>query len=75
MSDSPQEKLIKDYIVKAYKRGVCTHDGGHIPECKRGMAGKGSHYGPKSHLSQQYRDNFDKIKWTKVKEKKRGITV
>jgi len=41
-----QEEAVKKKIVDGYKRGVCTHAGGHIPPEKRGMAGKGSHFRP-----------------------------
>jgi hypothetical protein len=61
MKDNEQVSQIKDSIVRAYRRGECNHLGGWIPEHKRGMSGKGSHFAPKR--NQRYLDNFDKIQW------------
>ncbi len=61
MSQKPDAK-IKDMIVNAYKRGVCDHNGETIPKSKRGMAGKGSHFGPR--LDANYGENYDQIKWS-----------
>ncbi len=65
------EEQIKRAIVDGYRRGVCTADGCHIPEDKRGMAGKGSHFQPPK--TPQYYENYDRI-FTK-KGKKHGKPV
>jgi hypothetical protein len=54
-----QEEKIKRAIVDGYKRGVCTADGGHIPNEHRGMAGKGSHFRPAR--DEQYRREYVRV--------------
>jgi len=54
---------IKKKIVDAYRRGVCDSEGVTLPKEKQGRSGKGSHFRPAR--TQQYRDNFDKIVWSK----------
>jgi hypothetical protein len=60
-----QEEAIKKKIVDGYRRGVCDHNGCHIPLDKRGMAGKGSHFvnlmadnGAKRNWDENYRLAF-----------------
>lgn len=54
---------IKDAIVDGYRRGVCDHNGNTIPRGHRGMNGKGSHF--MTPTTQKFRDNYDKIDWSK----------
>jgi hypothetical protein len=64
MSDSKQTKQIKDYLVKAYRRGVCDHNGGYVPPSQRGRNGKGSHFRNRetveAHPSQLFQRSFEK---------------
>lgn len=55
------EQNIKSKIVENYYRGVCDHNGATLPKEKRGMAGKGSRFGQRVKLSEQYRQNYSKI--------------
>ncbi len=57
------EEAVKVKIVDAYRRGVCDHNGGHIPKDQRGMAGKGSHFPPP--VSSEFRENFAQIDWSR----------
>jgi len=54
------EDEIKSKIVECYRRGVCDHEGRHIPEEHRGMAGKGSHFSPHRPTT-KYEENYVKI--------------
>jgi hypothetical protein len=56
-----QEQVIKDKIVDGYKRGVCDHNGCHIPPEKRGMAGKGSRFIAKPTDKKAYDRNYKAI--------------
>jgi len=55
------ENVIKEAIVDRYRCGICDYKGRTIPKDKRGMAGKGSHFGPAS--SEAYRRHYEQIKW------------
>ena len=59
-----EQEQIKKAIVKGYRRGVCTADGCHIPEERRGMAGKGSRF--RTWNTSEFRENFDRIVWSKA---------
>lgn len=59
------EENIKSAIVNGYRRGVCDKNGATIPKEKRGMAGKGSHFGTCTVITDKYRENYDKIDWSK----------
>ena len=60
-SDLKNTQEVKRLIVNGYRRGTCDHNGDTIPDERRGMAGKGSHFLKCLVTTDAYRENYDRI--------------